>query len=134
MQGLKAPNGEHFADPSLEEIDLALHTDLHIAQVGDTASVPSSRRSKRATLLSRSASSRAVRKPSGDIGRASLRNVPSGVATIAQHFQCWACIVAVDLTRPVGTHEDESLIYSAASQRDGKLNTSSYYPLQPVHS
>ncbi len=33
VQGLRAPNGERFADPSLEEIDLALHPDLHIAAV-----------------------------------------------------------------------------------------------------
>jgi HD-GYP domain-containing protein (c-di-GMP phosphodiesterase class II) len=36
VQGIKAPNGERFADPSLEEIDLALHTDVHVAFVGDT--------------------------------------------------------------------------------------------------
>jgi len=33
VQGLRAPSGERFADPSLEEIDLALYTDLSIAKV-----------------------------------------------------------------------------------------------------
>jgi len=33
VQGLKSPNGQRFSDPSLEEIDLALHPDLHIASV-----------------------------------------------------------------------------------------------------
>jgi HD-GYP domain-containing protein (c-di-GMP phosphodiesterase class II) len=31
VQGLRAPNGERFHDPSLEEVDLALHPDLQIA-------------------------------------------------------------------------------------------------------
>jgi HD-GYP domain-containing protein (c-di-GMP phosphodiesterase class II) len=33
VQGLRAPNGERFRDPSLEEIDLALHLDLQIASI-----------------------------------------------------------------------------------------------------
>jgi HD-GYP domain-containing protein (c-di-GMP phosphodiesterase class II) len=33
VQGIRAPNGERFRDPSLEEIDLALHLDLQIAAV-----------------------------------------------------------------------------------------------------
>jgi HD-GYP domain-containing protein (c-di-GMP phosphodiesterase class II) len=36
VQGIRAPSGERFADPSLEEIDLALHSDVHIAYVGET--------------------------------------------------------------------------------------------------
>ena len=38
VQGLRSPSGERFADPSLEEIDLALHPDLHIASI-DTVDV-----------------------------------------------------------------------------------------------
>jgi len=33
VQGLRAPSGERYTDPSLEEIDLALYTDLEIASV-----------------------------------------------------------------------------------------------------
>jgi HD-GYP domain-containing protein (c-di-GMP phosphodiesterase class II) len=33
VQGIRAPNGERFADPSEEEIDLALHPNLQIAFV-----------------------------------------------------------------------------------------------------
>ena len=33
VQCLRAANGEWFADPSLEEIDLALHTDLEVVAV-----------------------------------------------------------------------------------------------------
>jgi HD-GYP domain-containing protein (c-di-GMP phosphodiesterase class II) len=36
VQGLKSPSGEPFADPSLEEIDLALHPDLQIAAIDST--------------------------------------------------------------------------------------------------
>jgi HD-GYP domain-containing protein (c-di-GMP phosphodiesterase class II) len=36
VQCLRAPNGERFAHPALEEIDLALHTDLGIASVDGT--------------------------------------------------------------------------------------------------
>jgi HD-GYP domain-containing protein (c-di-GMP phosphodiesterase class II) len=31
VQGIRLPTGERVADPALEEIDLAIHTDLHIA-------------------------------------------------------------------------------------------------------
>jgi HD-GYP domain-containing protein (c-di-GMP phosphodiesterase class II) len=33
VQGIRAPNGERFADPSLEEMDLALYPDLEVASV-----------------------------------------------------------------------------------------------------
>jgi HD-GYP domain-containing protein (c-di-GMP phosphodiesterase class II) len=33
VQGIRLPTGERIADPSLEELDLAIHTDLHIAWV-----------------------------------------------------------------------------------------------------
>jgi hypothetical protein len=33
VQCLRTPDGQRFQDPSLEEIDLALFTDLHIASV-----------------------------------------------------------------------------------------------------
>ena len=33
VQGLRDPYGQRYADPSLEEFDLALYTDLHIAHV-----------------------------------------------------------------------------------------------------
>lgn len=36
VQCLKAPNGERFANPALEEIDLALYPDLGIASVDET--------------------------------------------------------------------------------------------------
>ena len=36
VQCLRAPDGQRFANPALEEIDLALHTDLQIACVGET--------------------------------------------------------------------------------------------------
>lgn len=38
VQGLRAPSGEPYADPSLEEIDLALHPDLQIVAI-DTVDV-----------------------------------------------------------------------------------------------
>jgi hypothetical protein len=34
VQGLRDPYGQAYADPSLEEIDLALHEDLMISHVG----------------------------------------------------------------------------------------------------
>lgn len=34
VQGLRDPYGEAFADPSLEEVDLALHEDIRISHVG----------------------------------------------------------------------------------------------------
>ena len=36
VQCLRTPDGERFADPALEEIDLALYTDLEIASVDET--------------------------------------------------------------------------------------------------
>lgn len=33
VQGIRLPTGERVVDPSLEELDLAIHTDLHIAWV-----------------------------------------------------------------------------------------------------
>jgi HD-GYP domain-containing protein (c-di-GMP phosphodiesterase class II) len=33
VQGIRTPAGDRIADPALEEIDLAIHTDLHIAWV-----------------------------------------------------------------------------------------------------
>ena len=36
VQCLRAPNGQRFANPALQEIDLALHADLQIACVGET--------------------------------------------------------------------------------------------------
>jgi HD-GYP domain-containing protein (c-di-GMP phosphodiesterase class II) len=33
VQGIRTPTGERIADPALEEIDLAIHTDIHIAWV-----------------------------------------------------------------------------------------------------
>ena len=33
VQGIRMPTGERVADPALEEIDLAIHTDIHIAWV-----------------------------------------------------------------------------------------------------
>jgi HD-GYP domain-containing protein (c-di-GMP phosphodiesterase class II) len=40
VQGLRAPTGERYDDPSLEEIDLALYPELHIARVGDVDVLP----------------------------------------------------------------------------------------------
>jgi len=36
VQGLKSADGERFRDPALEEIDLALHPNMHVARVGTT--------------------------------------------------------------------------------------------------
>lgn len=36
VQCLRTPDGERFADPALEEIDLALHTDVEIVSVDET--------------------------------------------------------------------------------------------------
>jgi HD-GYP domain-containing protein (c-di-GMP phosphodiesterase class II) len=33
VQGIRTPTGERIADPALEEIDLAIHSDIHIAWV-----------------------------------------------------------------------------------------------------
>jgi HD-GYP domain-containing protein (c-di-GMP phosphodiesterase class II) len=33
VQGIRTPTGERISDPALEEIDLAIHTDIHIAWV-----------------------------------------------------------------------------------------------------
>lgn len=40
VQGLRDPFGQAFDDPALEEIDLALHRDLHISHVGDVDITP----------------------------------------------------------------------------------------------
>ena len=61
VQGLKAPNGERFADPSLERNRFGTsHRSAHGCRSATQTCVPSSRRSKRATLLSRSAFSLAL--------------------------------------------------------------------------
>ncbi len=36
VQGIRDPNGEKFRDPSLQEVDLAIHTDLQIAYIDGT--------------------------------------------------------------------------------------------------
>ncbi|MBL8157649.1 MAG: hypothetical protein JNM70_26080, partial [Anaerolineae bacterium] len=40
VQGLRDPYGQRYADPSLEEIDLALYTDLCVARVDDIDVTP----------------------------------------------------------------------------------------------
>ena len=40
VQGLKDPNGQRYDDPSLQEIDLALHLDVHIATVNGADVTP----------------------------------------------------------------------------------------------